>query len=160
PAGMALTGDRNTLTVVAGGRLFGLEVRTGKAAWPARALDVEPVARPVVYESDGRPLALVLGGGPGRDLHLTAVSPDTGTVWQHPVTQTGMTSGRPSPEFTWPVVADLDGDGRPEVVVPYSNGHEGWDHGWVGVEVLDGATGQSRWRRRLARAYGGSAESN
>jgi outer membrane protein assembly factor BamB len=160
PAGMALTGDRSTLAVVAGGRLFGLEVRTGKAAWPARELGVDPVARPVFYDSGGRPLALVLSGGPWGDLTLTAVSPDAGTVWQHLVVQTGMTSGWPSPEFTWPVVADLDGDGRPEVLVPYSNGHESWNNGWVGVEVLDGVTGQSRWRRRLARAYGGSAESN
>jgi outer membrane protein assembly factor BamB len=157
PAGMALTGDRSTLAVVAGGRLFGLEVRTGKAAWPARELSVNPVARPVFYTSGGRPLALVLGNGQWPDLTLTAVSPDTGTVWQHPIVQTSNTTG-PLPEFTWPVVADLEGDGRPEVLVPHCNVNQGWDSGWVGVEVLDGATGQSRWRRRLARASGGSAE--
>jgi serine/threonine protein kinase/outer membrane protein assembly factor BamB len=160
PAGMALTWDPSTLAIVAGRRLFGLEVRTGKTAWPARELGVDPMARPVFYESGGRPLALVVGGGQWGDLTLTAVSPDTGTVWQHPVAQTSNYRRSLLPDFTWPVVEDLDGDGRPEVLVPYSNWDGGWDNGWVGVEVLDGATGQSRWQRRLARAYGGAAESN
>jgi hypothetical protein len=78
-------------------------------------------------------------------------------VWQHQVVQTSRSRSSPPPELTWPVVEDLDGDGKPEVLVPYNSG---WENGWVGVEVLDGATGQSRWRTRLARAWGGSAESN
>jgi outer membrane protein assembly factor BamB len=160
PAGMALTGDRQILQVVAARRLFGLNVRTGGRAWPDRKLGVDPVARPVFYESGGRRFTLVLSREKEWDLMLTALAPDAGSVWQHRVARTSMMGGSPSPEFTWPVVADLDGDGKPEVLVPYSNGSESWSNDWVGVEVLDGATGQSRWRRRLARAFGGSAENN
>jgi tRNA A-37 threonylcarbamoyl transferase component Bud32/outer membrane protein assembly factor BamB len=157
PAGMALSRDRRTLVVVAGGRILGVDVRSGKAAWPARELGLELVARPVFYESGGRPLVLVLAEKDHGDLTLAAIAPEAGTAWQHTVGQTATSHGSLSPEFTWPVVADLDGDGKPAILVPYS-----WhgDNGWVGVEVLDGATGRSRWRRALMHAYGGSAENN
>jgi hypothetical protein len=154
PAGMALTGNRRVLAIVAGGGLFGLDVRTGKPAWQSRDLDVLPVARPVFLESGGRLLTLILSNTKENwDLMLTAVAPEAGSVWQHRVVGPSMEGVYSSREFTWPVVADLDGDGNPEVLVPYSNAAN--PNGWVGVEVLDGATGQRRWRRRLARAAGG-----
>jgi tRNA A-37 threonylcarbamoyl transferase component Bud32/outer membrane protein assembly factor BamB len=157
PAGIALSRDRRTLAVVAGGHLLGLDVRTGKPAWHARKLGVEAVAPPVFYESGGRPLVLVLSEKTNWDLTLTALAPGAGIVWQHTIERTSINSASPSPEFTWPVVADLDGDGKPEVLAP-CNGH-GYNGG-LGVEVLDGATGQSRWRRLLTRASGGFAENN
>ena len=54
------------------------------------------------------------------------------------------------PASKWPLAADLDGDGCPEVVVP--------DRGslpprnvdlYGGVRVLDGRTGQTRWAKPL-----------
>jgi len=52
--------------------------------------------------------------------------------------------------FTWPVVQDLDGDGRPEVIVPTGD-FEG-ETKWSGVQVCDGATGEVRWLRKLSRS--------
>jgi hypothetical protein len=83
-------------------------------------------------------------------------SPDGHLLWEHPVAPTSQSSSS-IPELEWPVVADLDGDGKPEVIVPYHNARFE-KHGWVGIEVLDGATGQSRWRQRLSRGYRGAAE--
>jgi outer membrane protein assembly factor BamB len=52
--------------------------------------------------------------------------------------------------FTWPVIADLDNDGKPEIIVPTGD-FEG-DTKWSGVQVLDGATGTVRWLRKLSRS--------
>ena len=51
----------------------------------------------------------------------------------------------------WPVVEDLDGDGRSEMIVPNGTSLAGMkmDEAWGEIEVLDAVTGESRWRRRL-----------
>jgi hypothetical protein len=77
---------------------------------------------------------------------------------------------RPSQTQDWPLVVDLDGDGRPEVVVrlaefspnyhlPVRSAEERNANPvadrvveTIGVRVLDGATGRERWVRRLARS--------
>jgi tRNA A-37 threonylcarbamoyl transferase component Bud32/outer membrane protein assembly factor BamB len=51
--------------------------------------------------------------------------------------------------FDWPVVADLDADRRPEIVVP--TGDFAGDGKWSGIEVRDGSTGAVRWRKKLMR---------
>ena len=48
----------------------------------------------------------------------------------------------------WPLVSDLDGDGRAEVVVPDS-GNLPQCNTYRGVRLLDGATGQARWVRPM-----------
>ena len=52
--------------------------------------------------------------------------------------------------FTWPVVQDLDDDGKPEVIVPTGDFEGGTK--WSGVQVCDGATGAVRWVRKLSRS--------
>lgn len=48
----------------------------------------------------------------------------------------------------WPVVVDLDGDGRSELVVPDSGPMPPAD-GYRGVHVVDGQSGQTRWIRPM-----------
>jgi hypothetical protein len=48
----------------------------------------------------------------------------------------------------WPMVADLDGDGRAEVAVPDASGPALKD-GYRGARLLDGATGLPRWTRPM-----------
>lgn len=50
----------------------------------------------------------------------------------------------------WPVVADLDNDGKFEVIIPAGDVFP--SSKWSGVEVLNGADGKVRWLRRLNEA--------
>src|SRR5690606_14959854 len=64
--------------------------------------------------------------------------------------------GRPG--VTWPLVADLDGDGRCEILVPRDRSHEGSQPAgqglniipWGELALLAGDTGQLVWSRKLA----------
>jgi Protein kinase domain len=55
------------------------------------------------------------------------------------------------PEATWPRLADLDGDGRAEVLVPYQadSGPARSRLRSVGLRALDGKDGRERWSHRL-----------
>src|SRR5208337_4226933 len=48
----------------------------------------------------------------------------------------------------WPWVVELDNSRRLEVIVPIIPAMDS-DQRWGGIEVLDGATGELRWQRRL-----------
>ncbi len=154
---------RKVLLVVGGRRVVGVDVQTGQAAWKPRQLAFNPVAMPVFADLIGQGKTSLLfidaiGAPQGSDFSLQAVSLEGEVLWRHKVEQTSSGRQHPWPPFNWPVVEDLDGDGKPEVLVPH---HKPWSgSGWVGVEVLDGATGQSRWARRLARAHRGAVESS
>ena len=80
------------------------------------------------------------GGEPLTDPTLAAFSVATGArLW---VKKNLMSFYRPVPAVPvrdWPVAADLDGDGRAEIVVPHV-GAAG-----QGVRMLDGTTGETRW---------------
>jgi tRNA A-37 threonylcarbamoyl transferase component Bud32/outer membrane protein assembly factor BamB len=52
--------------------------------------------------------------------------------------------------FTWPLIEDLDGDGKRQVIVPAGD-FEG-ETKWSGVQVCEGATGEVRWLRKLSRS--------
>ena len=53
-----------------------------------------------------------------------------------------------NPPPNWPVIVDLDGDGRSEIVVADS-GPLARGHGYRGVRMLDGASGADRWVRPM-----------
>ena len=80
------------------------------------------------------------------DPTLVAFSVATGQrLW---VKKSLMSFYRPMPAVPvrdWPVAADLDGDGRAEIVVPYVGRHG------QGVRMLDGATGETRWEFRCGQ---------
>jgi outer membrane protein assembly factor BamB/tRNA A-37 threonylcarbamoyl transferase component Bud32 len=145
-------GNKRVLVIVAGRRLVGLDVQTGKEVWPVRDLGFDPASQPLFVDlfGKGELAVLLMSESPRMERSLTALSAAAAkTLWQTAV-QGGL--GRP-------VVADLDGDGKPEIIVTHKGGNfDPWDRrsrGWVVVEVLDGATGQSRWRRRLSSGSGG-----
>ncbi len=51
-------------------------------------------------------------------------------------------------DWDWPLLVDLDGKGKPKVVIPFVD----YANHACGVELLDGATGESLWRTRLSTA--------
>ncbi len=143
-------GDKRVVVIVAGRRLVGLDVHTGKEVWPVRDLGFEPTGTPVFVDllGQGEVAVLLVEGN-----RLTALSPASGqTLWQKTL-QTGR-EGIDRRDPPWPVVADLDGDGKPEIIVPYNadKSDVNSQRQFLGIDVLDGATGKTLWKRRLIRA--------
>jgi tRNA A-37 threonylcarbamoyl transferase component Bud32 len=180
PATVVAAGKRKLVVFLAGQYLFGLDLPTGKLAWPVHDLGSVPTKAPqwIDLDSDGHADLLVvqedpgslppppaLGGRPepAKPFLLKALSLKTRqTIWQAnfmaipepPFFPEG--SPMRGPPANWPLVADLDGDGRPEVVVPAistgppSTYEQGVSNSmWVSVEVREGASGTVCWSRRL-----------
>jgi hypothetical protein len=142
---------RPVLVCVAGRRLIGLEPRIGKPAWDPLDLGFVPVGTPAFadLDGDGR-IDMVLRTD---DLGVRAVTVPAGKVlWKHrPLLQKEMGW---VPAFGWassgylrdPLLIDLDGDGKAEVIIPEERGT---------IAVLDGTTGEVRWRSTVAINRGG-----
>jgi outer membrane protein assembly factor BamB/tRNA A-37 threonylcarbamoyl transferase component Bud32 len=159
-AAVTSAAGKRILMVLAGRHLVQLDAQTGQPLAPAYQLSFDPINTPVFADlkGDGQTAVLLVREDRRHHLTLTALSPDGTVWWEHPVGRTANQSGRPSPPCPWPLVQDLDGSGKRVVIVPYNG--IGEKDGWVGLEALDAKTGQSLWRRRLARAYWGSADDN
>jgi outer membrane protein assembly factor BamB/tRNA A-37 threonylcarbamoyl transferase component Bud32 len=156
-------GRKKILAVIAVDKLIELDVRTGKAIGPVRAFGVEPIAPPVFADLLGKGEVAALRIGPEPDfskrseMRLTALALATGrTLWRRPL-QLGERFGQ---AWQAPVVADLDSDGKPEVIVLYQSDNASsspHSHAWFVLEVLDGPTGRPRWQRRLSSESGNPA---
>jgi tRNA A-37 threonylcarbamoyl transferase component Bud32 len=142
------------------GRLAVLDLQTGEPSRPPTALGFESINTPVFADlkGDGHLDVLLVRRKNWGELTVTAIDLSGSRLWEHQVKRLANWGTSPIPSITWPVVKDLAGDGKPAILVPYNNYREPPQVGWVGIEVLDGATGQSRWRRPLCRAWGGSGE--
>jgi tRNA A-37 threonylcarbamoyl transferase component Bud32 len=139
-------GGRSVLVCMNGSRLIGLEPGTGKATWGPVDLNFEPDGPPAFAElvADGR-IGMVV-----RDANRTvrAVTVPGGKVlWEHalPGNQGWVATHTWPPYLLEPLVIDLDGDGKPEVIVPAEKGT---------IALLDGATGRVRWRSTVAINWG------
>jgi outer membrane protein assembly factor BamB len=164
PAQVAHTEGRSLVVLAAGTRLVGLDLHSGRPAWPAHDLGFWPVRAPQVADlkGDGHDEVLLhrqdMSPGPPFsealpvEEKLTLLALDLGSraaLWQATVRAQWLWNWYVQP-FEWPVLADLDGDGKPEVIVPTGD-VEGATK-WVGVEVRSGATGELRWQRKLVRS--------
>ena len=161
-------GGRTVAAIASDNHLLGFDVLSGEPAWPDR--DLGPAAPLAVrfadLRGDGELEALVLretaatqgdGNTAGlnpKELRLTAISPKSpAPLWERAlpfvVSPGSPYGGSPGPEdLDWPLVADLEGKGKPKIIVPFVDRK---DHA-CGLEVLDGATGQTSWKKRLSRA--------
>jgi outer membrane protein assembly factor BamB len=154
--------SRASVVCVGGSRLLGFMAESGNPAWPPLDLGFSPVRAPVIADLDGdrNPDMLLLRDrtapaqrGSGRQtLELVAVSlANRRTMWTAPVEANWDAFQWYDALPDWPAAADLDGDGRSEVIVTHrapqevANRHSPWG----GLEVLDGATGHVRWHRRI-----------
>ncbi len=171
PAYSAALGKRNERTIgliACGKRLLGFDMLTGQAAWPDRELDAKSPFWFADLRGDGDVEVLLLretrveaetagqSGNPsqtaGTELRLTALSPYSATpLWERPLKNVQNTVNPVNSVFgsitsaDWPLLVDLDGKGKPKVVVPFVD----LDANACGLEVLDGATGEVYWKKRL-----------
>jgi hypothetical protein len=138
----------STIAFVDGSRWIGLNPATGRPRGQPIDLRFVP-ARPVQYadlDGDGAMDVLAVNApyasSPVRE--LAAFSPAAGMrMWLEPI-GIPFTDRNAPPMMGWPLVVDLDGDGRAEVVIPDrgSLAPHGADQG---VRLIDGATGRTRW---------------
>jgi len=149
------TGPKGPLVaVIDGSQCIRLDPATGRPRGRPIDLGFEP-ARPVQYadlDGDGEPEIIALG----RTMKLAAISVATGQrLWLHSIGG-GMNYQDQHIPSNLPLMADLDGDGRAEVVVP-DQGPLPRQTASSGLRMLDGATGQSRWARPLGPGTRGPA---
>ncbi len=155
PPAVLLRGPRSTLVAcVDGSEWIGLDPATGKPLAGPIDLGGNPVV-PVQHadlDGDGEPEILALGPGPGgKQRTLQAFSIKSGhAIWSATVgaAQRGLEFDA-SPRDR-PLIADLDEDGRAEILVPDS-GPITPSATYRGVRLIDGRTGESRWRRPMGR---------
>jgi len=140
------------VAIVDGTRWFGLDPATGRPRAGPIDLGFGPV-RQVQYadlDGDGEPEVLALGpGAAAKQQTLAAFSIATGReLWVEPVNAPYEIPYDITVSPDWPLIVDLDGDGRHEVVVPDS-GPVAPRGGYRGVRVLDGSSGRTRWARPM-----------
>jgi serine/threonine protein kinase/outer membrane protein assembly factor BamB len=140
-AQLARVGGKRVLVLTEGTALLGFDVQTGKPAWPARDVGLwAQELRLADLDGDGQDEALLFG------TNFVQENDQSWRVTGSTLTALSLTSFTPLWKVTWQgqhprfLVADLDGDGRAEVIV-----YNATNDNWWGVDVLDGATGRPRW---------------
>ncbi len=130
---------------------FGLDPASGRLQVGPIDLGLSPI-RPVQHadlDGDGEPEVLSLGfDAGGRQFVLAAANVRTGRrLWAEAGTRMYEVA-EIGPAHDWPLVTDLDGDGRSEIVIPV-DGVMPPLSGYRGVRLLDGLTGKTRWARPM-----------
>ncbi len=145
------------LAFLDGTRWIGLDPVTGKQKAGPIELGFAPV-RPIQHadlDGDGEPdlLAVGLGSVQGQEtIHAFSIK-NGRELWSEVVGQPYEEADEPLGRSPFPLVTDLDGDGKAEVAVT-EVGAVPPKVGYRGVRVLDGRTGGARWWRAMQRDTG------
>ncbi len=142
----------SAVAIVDDSRWIGLDPATGRPEGSPIDLGFEPV-RPLQYadlDGDGEPEIVALGPGSGpKQQILSPFSISAGRpLWTATVGAAYASRFHGEPTHEWPWLVDLDGDGRTEVIVPDS-GMMPPKAGFLGLKVLDGPSGRTRWVRPM-----------
>ena len=163
--------ERQLVVCVAGTKFCGVDLGTGKEAWPPLELGFAPDRGPQLFTlvANGEPAAMFVSRPPNQStvkVTLTAISlADRRTLWQTAI------DGIQRPQFQLgdaPLatrefeIENLGPNGRPAIVAAaWHIGaafevQNGWTHydGRLDLSVLDPATGKPRWERSLTRFFG------
>jgi outer membrane protein assembly factor BamB len=136
-------GGRQVVVLVLGARLVGLDLQSGKEAWPAHDLGSTPASTPRFADltAVGHPDALLLEKQAGGAVELEVVSvPSRRKLWSTALATVKYPNQRPWQEA---LVDVLQSGGKPEVLTLFR------EQDAATVEVRDPATGAARWLRRL-----------
>jgi hypothetical protein len=150
----ALLRGRKTAHVVIldGSQAIVLDALSGRSRSAPIDLGFEPLraVQFADFDSDGEPDMVGLGPAPSANQQLVkAFSMSKGiTLWT--VTINGKYASRHENQLQseWSWLIDLDRDGRSEVIAPVSGPMQPAS-GFRGLQVLDGATGKTRWSRPM-----------
>ena len=161
---IARVGETPIVIVVAGTRALGIDAVSGKATWQPFEIDAPLVRDPQLADLDGdstpelitvKTMQKPATNAPGQPalLQLSAWSlSGPKQLWQRPISADihPPCAATKSP-IRWPLLADLDNDGRFEVIVPSasSSPNNGWTMPWGELQVINGANGDLRWQRRM-----------
>lgn len=152
---VAQVDGRPVVVLVVGPQLFGWEVATGRPAWTSIDLGYAPIHAPQVADLDadgvGEVLLLRHEEAEMLTVDLLALALPGGKVeWTRSVARIprGQVRDLNRRERVLMPLADLDSDGRPEIVTLTVQQARPMLHVF-GLEVLEGATGRPRWTQRL-----------
>ena len=162
------SGGKPLAVTVAGTHVVALDLATGKPAWPAHDLGFPPArtARFADLDGDAEPELVLIEQQQPSQIFTSSGTESAGiirlvawslrkqkTLWQKKITaEWGLYDLWNCPPPQWPTAADLDGDGRSELIVPDGSSIDPrWASiaPWGGLAVLDGPTGKTRWQRSM-----------
>jgi predicted Ser/Thr protein kinase len=158
-------GDRKPLAVIGGTQVALLDPDTGKEVQPPLDFQDRPGRQSQWADVDGDGAAdlIVLGERPAAttsDFPKARVAvwsvAKRAELWSENVhADWPLTQSWTIPPPQWPLVADLNGDGKSELAIPdgssatrgYFSSNDGTP--WGAFAMRDGATGKELWKRRL-----------
>ena len=155
---------RPVVAVAHGGHWLGLDPATGQTRTKPLDLPAPTIRAPQYADGDGdggpEIVAVCAGDDPTKEsLWLTSLA--TGQpVWTATIlAQEQIEPSDEEPRAPYPLVADIDGDGRPEFIalaaIPVEEELVDLrEKETLGLLVIDGATGKERWHRDLNAAVG------
>lgn len=147
--------ERSYVMAAASRFVVAIDVATGKPLWGPHDLGAGLQETPRFADLDGDGIAEVLltAQTDGRGTRDTAYSVTQGkALWNVPSSFGIGAWHYQEQRHVWPLAADLDGDNKPEVILPgiREEGSEVSD----GCRVINGLTGEARWTRRIPRRAG------